>query len=60
MNEGPCTACGVIENVRYANRKSDNALMAFFKLSDESGQIQVCCFTKAYGGMPSMSFRAQQ
>ena len=48
LNEGPCTACGVIENVRYANRKSDNALMAFFKLSDESGQIQVCCFTKAY------------
>lgn len=48
LNEGPCRACGVIENVRFANRKSDNALMSFFKLIDDTGEIQVCCFAKAY------------
>lgn len=48
LNEGFCTACGIIEDVRYYNRKTDNALMAFFKLSDDTGEIRVCCFAKAY------------
>ena len=42
------TLCGIIEDVRYTKRKKDGADMAFFKLNDDSGDIEVCCFTKAY------------
>lgn len=42
------TLCGIIEDVRYTKRKKDGADMAFFKLNDASGTIDVCCFTKAY------------
>lgn len=39
---------GVIDEVRYANRKSDGAQMAFFTLEDITGTIEVSCFTEAY------------
>jgi DNA polymerase-3 subunit alpha len=42
------TLCGMISDVMVKGRKSDGALMAFFTLSDETGDIGVSCFTKAY------------
>lgn len=42
------TLCGIIEDVRYTRRKRDGAEMAFFKLNDVSGTIDVCCFSNAF------------
>ncbi len=39
---------GIIQNYREKKRKSDGKRMAFFDLADQSGSIQVCCFTAAY------------
>ena len=40
--------CGVIEELRRVNRKSDGKPMAFFKLTDRSGCAMVSCFTREY------------
>ena len=40
--------CGIIEDYKIRQRKSDNADMSFFTLEDKSGVIEVACFTKAY------------
>lgn len=42
------TLCGIINEVTIRNRAADNAPMAFFQLSDETGEISVCCFVKPY------------
>lgn len=39
---------GVVENLDVKARKSDGAQMAFFDVSDRSGKMSACCFTKAY------------
>jgi DNA polymerase-3 subunit alpha len=39
---------GIIQNVELKSRKSDNKPMAFFNLDDNTGSIEVMCFTKAY------------
>ena len=48
------TLCGIISDVTVKGRKSDGALMAFFTLSDETGDIGVSCFTKAYSRFESI------
>ena len=42
------TLCGLVRDLVIRNRSSDNAPMGFFKLSDETASIEVCCFAKAY------------
>ena len=42
------TFCGIIGDLTIKNRSSDNAPMGFFKLSDESASMDVCCFAKPY------------
>lgn len=39
---------GIITDLRLTSRKTDGAGLAFFKLEDLSGSIDVCCFTKAF------------
>ena len=39
---------GVISDLRVKARKSDGAPLAFFKLTDKSGTIDVACFTNQY------------
>lgn len=45
---GEAVLCGFIEQLRITRRKKDGKPMAFFQLSDETGSIEVCFFTKAY------------
>lgn len=42
------TLCGRIEDLRFSRRKADDKTMAFFKLTDETGSIDACVFTKAF------------
>ena len=42
------TLCGLLTDVRISARKSDGAKMGFGIMEDETGKIEVCCFTKAY------------
>lgn len=39
---------GIITNLNIRKRKSDKAPMAFFELEDQTGSVNVACFTKAY------------
>lgn len=39
---------GIITDVKYVNRKSDGAKMAFFTLSDASAETEVAMFTKPF------------
>lgn len=45
---GNHTHAGLISDLRIVNRKSDGKPMAFFKLEDMTGCIEVACFTDAY------------
>ena len=45
---GYVNAMGIITNLRITNRKSDGAPMAFLKIEDSTGDIEVCCFAKSY------------
>lgn len=47
------TVCGQIKEFRKVQRKKDGLPMAFFLLEDESGEIEVCCFVKAYADYQS-------
>ena len=47
-NEATTRLFGVIENIRITKRKSDGKELAFFDLNDESGTMEMMCFTKAY------------
>lgn len=42
------TVIGIVSDFRKCRRKRDGAEMAFFKLSDSTGGIEVCCFADAY------------
>lgn len=42
------TIFGIIKDVRKTVRKSDGKPMAFFKLEDKTGEVDVNCFTAAY------------
>lgn len=46
--EGNITLCGMLTEVRIVFRKKDGKPLAFVQLEDESGRIEVCCFTKTY------------
>lgn len=48
QTEGISEIYGCIENLSIKARKKDGAKMAFFDLSDKTGAIEVCVFTKAY------------
>lgn len=39
---------GLISDFKVMHRKTDKAEMAFFTLSDKTGDVHVCCFTKQY------------
>ncbi len=39
---------GVVTDLKEKKRKKDGKSMAFFKLEDKSGSVDVCVFTKAY------------
>ena len=39
---------GAMQDLQIKSRRSDGAPMAFFTLSDRSGEIPCCCFTKTY------------
>lgn len=43
-----CKIAGIISDLRVKARKSDGAPLAFFKLTDKSGTIDVACFTNQY------------
>lgn len=45
---------GIISDFEVKYRRKDGSPMGFFKLSDLSGQIEVCCFTDAYAKYQSM------
>ncbi len=47
-SKGRVSICGVISDLKIRKRKTDGADMAFFKLEDRSGVIDVCCFVKEY------------
>ena len=51
---GTATLCGLISEVVEKNRNSDHAPMAFFRLADATGSINVCCFTKPYSQYGSL------
>ena len=42
------TIMGIIKGLNIRQRKKDGANMAFFQLEDKTGEIEVCCFTKAF------------
>lgn len=42
------TVIGIVSDFRKCRRKPDGAEIAFFKLSDFTGEIEVCCFADAY------------
>ena len=42
------TVMGIIKGLAIRQRKKDGANMAFFKLEDKTGEMEVCCFTKAF------------
>lgn len=48
VTEGDCKVCGIIEDLRVTARKKDGAPLAFFKLSDQSGEVEIKCWTKPY------------
>ena len=52
--EGGSKAYGIVSSLNIKKRKSDGAPMAFFKLEDRTGSIDVCCFTKAYASYGKM------
>lgn len=47
-NAKHCKIAGVITDLRIKARKKDGAPLAFFRLTDKTGEIEVCCFTAAY------------
>ncbi len=42
------TVIGIVSDFSKCRRKLDGEEMAFFKLSDSTGEIEVCCFVEAY------------
>lgn len=42
------TVIGIVSDFSKCKRKLDGEEMAFFKLSDSTGEIEVCCFVEAY------------
>lgn len=48
VDKGNVSVMGIITNLRVRNRKSDGKPMAFFSLEDQSGSIDINCFTDAY------------
>jgi DNA polymerase-3 subunit alpha len=54
LSEGDAVICGVITNLNIRARKADNAKMAFFRLEDKSGSVDVCVFAKAYRRFSSL------
>lgn len=42
------TVFGIIKELRKTTRKADGKPMAFFKLEDRTGEIDIKCFTTAY------------
>lgn len=42
------TITGIVSEFYVCRRKQDGAEMGFFNLSDETGEVDVCCFAKAY------------
>lgn len=47
---------GIITNLRIVQRKSDGANLAFFTLEDQTGTIDINCFTSAYATNKSAIF----
>jgi DNA polymerase-3 subunit alpha len=45
---------GLITNLRVVQRKSDGANLAFFTLEDQTGKIDVNCFTNTYAQFKDM------
>lgn len=39
---------GIISDFRVKNRKSDGAAFGIFRITDRTGQVEACCFTKQY------------
>jgi len=48
LYQGPCTVFGLISNLTIRYRKDDHKEMAFFTLSDQTGSVDVKCFTDSY------------
>jgi len=48
VTEGNCKVCGLITELRVRPRKKDGAPLAFFKLVDRTGEIEIKCWTKEY------------
>lgn len=48
LYKGECTVFGLISNLTIRYRKEDHKAMAFFTLSDQTGSVDVKCFTDSY------------
>jgi DNA polymerase-3 subunit alpha len=48
VTDGNCKVCGLISELTIRQRKKDGAALAFFKLTDKSGDMEIKCWTKEY------------
>lgn len=48
LDKNYVTVAGILRDLSIKKRKSDGKPMAFFKLEDETGTAEVCCFTKTF------------
>jgi DNA polymerase-3 subunit alpha len=48
VTSGNCRVCGMISELTIKQRKSDGKPLAFFKLTDKTGETSVKCWTKEY------------
>ena len=47
-DSGNVTVCGIVKDARMLTRKSDGRPFSIFRVFDETGEIEVKCFTKAF------------
>jgi DNA polymerase-3 subunit alpha len=54
VEEGAVRICGIVSELVIRQRKTDGAEMAFFKLSDKSGEIEIKCWSGEYARFKDM------
>jgi len=53
-NRDEITITGIVSNFALKPRKKDKVEMGFFTLSDLSGRMEICCFTKVFAEFKPM------
>jgi DNA polymerase-3 subunit alpha len=54
VEEDAVRVCGIVSELVIRQRKTDGAEMAFFKLSDKSGEIEIKCWSGEYARFKDM------